>query len=373
MLDRFNGLPMRVTVSDESPVEKAAKQLLAEREAADQPQPLIEGLSYYPELRPVVIEGVARVGDVIHIPAPSKVGKSWMAIDLALSVASGRDFLKEFETAQGPVLYLDSELHPSDLVWRFKQVAERRGVDLASAGSSILLKYYRGLKADINSIESWLRSLRKGDYRLIVIDALYRFLPPGVDENNNSHMTQVYNSIARFADHLGAVVLIVHHTSKGGQGDKRQTDVGAGASSAGRSADAYLTIRDHQKEGLFVFEGSVRTFTEPEKFTLSFSWPVWDIMRLEEPVVLTSDTKRERRQLEKDRVTWNEIFAEIGQEPFSKNRVKKILRCNNGRADRLIAFAVENELIVEAGVEDHKYSKQTFITYVKSEKSGGRK
>lgn len=49
---------------------------------------------------------------LVVLSAKSKIGKSWLALQLALAVASGSDFLG-FNTVQGDVLYIDLENTPS--------------------------------------------------------------------------------------------------------------------------------------------------------------------------------------------------------------------------------------------------------------------
>ena len=42
------------------------------------------------------------------VAGPSHVGKTWLMLDLAVSVAMGRDFLGKFPVQQGPVLTTDA-------------------------------------------------------------------------------------------------------------------------------------------------------------------------------------------------------------------------------------------------------------------------
>ena len=66
-------------------------------------------------------------------------------------------------------------------------------------------------------------------YDLIIIDALYRILPEGTSENDNAQITRVFNKLDNIAKKNDCAVINIHHSSKGNQGDKAVTDVGAGA------------------------------------------------------------------------------------------------------------------------------------------------
>ena len=95
---------------------------------------------------------------------------------------------------------------------------------------------------------------------LIVLDALYRLMPRGMDENDNGAMAQVYNQTDRYAQRVRSAFALVHHTTKGLQGDKGVTDVGAGAGSQSRAADTHLILRPHQQEGVVVLDAAVRSW-----------------------------------------------------------------------------------------------------------------
>ncbi len=81
-----------------------------------------------PRLNEPMVDGLIRVGETANIISVSKVGKSWLAIMLALCVALGRKFLDTFECKPMRVLYLDNELHPPTIAHRFKKVAEEMGI-----------------------------------------------------------------------------------------------------------------------------------------------------------------------------------------------------------------------------------------------------
>ncbi len=58
------------------------------------------------------LDGVLRRGSLAILAAPPKTGKSTLALELALSVFQGVDFL-ERATSQGRVLYIQAEDAPS--------------------------------------------------------------------------------------------------------------------------------------------------------------------------------------------------------------------------------------------------------------------
>lgn len=87
-----------------------------------------------------------------------------------------------------------------------------------------------------------MTEFKEREFDVIVIDALYKALPPDVDENSNGQITAIYNLLDGYAQTSKAAFVLVHHTSKGGQANKSVTDVGSGAGAQSRSPDAHLTL-----------------------------------------------------------------------------------------------------------------------------------
>ncbi len=80
----------------------------------------------YPDTRPPVIDGLLRQGETMNIIAATKVGKSWLALGLAYSVANGEQWLG-FQTVAGNVLIIDNELHAETLSSRMQTVKSAMG------------------------------------------------------------------------------------------------------------------------------------------------------------------------------------------------------------------------------------------------------
>ena len=115
-----------------------------------------------------------------------------------------------------------------------------------------------GKGLDIDALAGLIReTVRPGEYRLTVLDALYRLIPSGRDENSNTDMQYVYNVVDGIADHTRAAIPIVHHSTKGNQAGKGVTDVGAGGGSQSRAADSHLIVRPHKVDGAAVVEAVV--------------------------------------------------------------------------------------------------------------------
>jgi hypothetical protein len=264
--------------------------------AAPVPEPVTvhQLLREHPSLRPPVIEGLLRQGETMNVIAPSKVGKSWLVTDLALCLAAGRPWLESFQTVAGNVLIVDNELHAETSSNRIPKVAAARGIAIEEIGERVFVVSLRGRLKDIVALGDYFLELEPGRYQVIILDAFYRFLPPGTDENDNGAMAQIYNLLDLCADRLASSFVLVHHSSKGNQAGKSVTDVGAGAGSQSRATDTHVILRPHELPEVVVLEAAVRSWPPIEPICLQRVFPLWVPAPGLDPTALRSERPRRR-------------------------------------------------------------------------------
>lgn len=230
----------------------------------------------HPVLRPSVVEGLLREGEVMNVIASPKTGKSWLATDIAIAVATGQPWLDSFPTQRGQALLLDNELHGETLASRIPKVAEARGIPVTAFGREVFVETMRGNLVDIFELEGYFYGVEPGRFSLIVLDAFYRFMPRDMDENDNGTVAAIYNRLDSYAQRLRCSFICIHHSSKGLQSEKAVTDVGAGAGAQSRAADAHLIIRPHAQDGVVVLDAAVRSWPPMEPRCLRWAFPVFE-------------------------------------------------------------------------------------------------
>jgi len=246
-----------------------------ERQPAPRILPLGELVERYPKMKPVLIHGFLRRGETMNIIAPPKTGKSWLVTDLALCVAMGTPWFG-FPCEKGKVLIIDNELHPETSANRIPKVVAVRNVALEKVRNMIFVDNQRGRLDTIEDLSNQIEALKPYGFKLVIIDAFYRALPKGTDENDNGTVAGIYNLIDKYAAALDCAFVLIHHTSKGNQSLKAVTDVGAGAGSQSRAADAHVILRRHKEKDVVVMESVVRSFPSVAPICLRWSWPVWN-------------------------------------------------------------------------------------------------
>lgn len=170
-----------------------------------------------------------------HIPETSVgflyadpgAGKTFLALDLALSIAAGRsDWHGDAIHATGrPVIYVASEgsfgMRNRILAW-----LKARECD-APAGFLILERTINFMSSDdVVKLMRTLRAVAFGPPALIVVDTVSRALP-GADENLQKDMTLFIRACDAVKEAFGCAVLGVHHAGK--SGDMRGSTVLRGA------------------------------------------------------------------------------------------------------------------------------------------------
>ncbi len=231
-------------------------------------------ISNFSGLNDPVIHGLLREGETMNIIAAPKMGKSWLTMSLAISIASGLDWLG-FSVEQGRILHIDNELFDNLITNRYETVCTAMSVDSRLFHNYVDVVSLRGKLQDINSMGQLFRALQHNNYKLVIIDAFYRTLPIGTDENDNGAIAGIYNLIDRYAAMMGCGFVLIHHSSKGNQSGKSVTDVGAGAGSQSRAADTHLVIRPHEEQDVFVMEASIRSWAPIEPMALHWQWPLF--------------------------------------------------------------------------------------------------
>jgi hypothetical protein len=285
---------------------------------------------------------------------------SWLALALAMAVASGRPWLSQFNTVPGSVLILDNELHRETLAHRVPQVAAALDIRLDEL-RELEVQSLRGQLRDIFAMGPFFESLASDRYALIVLDAFYRFMPRDMDENDNGTMASVYNRIDALADALGCCFVLIHHTTKGNQAGKSVTDVGAGAGSQSRAADAHVVLRPHEEPGAVVLDAAVRSWAPVDPIVLRWTFPVWRPAPELDPECLKNEKANRKRASEPvvPPAEQLEAFVErfVSDEPQTRSSILQAA-CEGGlserRAQRLLHTGEELGLIHRWSYGSHK-------------------
>lgn len=140
-------------------------------------------------------------------------GKSFVAVDIALSIATGTSFHNR-EVKRGPVFYIAGEGF-NGLTRRFEAWSQHNHVDIADAVLFVSNRPAQFLNAaNAAEVTEAVRELARhhGDPALIVVDTVARNFGAG-DENSTSEMVAFVAAIDSVkAEFPGSSIMLVHHT-----------------------------------------------------------------------------------------------------------------------------------------------------------------
>ncbi len=252
------------------PKAAALLQAKMEREFGEDPtQPPLQLLTAHDILttdwpEPVwAIPNLLPVGLTILAGRP-KVGKSWLALQIALAVASGGHALSQ-PVEQGPVLYLALEDPPR----RLKERMLKQGWSSDLPADFMCLGEFEKQIGDLGNGggERLARQIELRGYRFVVIDTLSRAVSG--DQNDVAVMTRALAPIQATAhDHNCPVMMPDHHRKITGAGPDAITDI-LGSTAKGAMADTIWGLyRERGKVGAKL----LITGRDVEEQTLALSW-----------------------------------------------------------------------------------------------------
>lgn len=180
------------------------------RSALPAPSPLRAMLNDVPPVLDFILPGLLR-GTVGAFIGPGGVGKSFWAMQLAISIAAGVD-LVGLKPKKGSVLYLTGEDSDAIQAQRLRAMTAGapKGLDLSA---SLDLRTTQEQPVDVMEDDAFEELVAAGTGKdLVVFDTLTRF--HNLDENSSREMKLLMARLEQLARKTGAAVLYLHHTGK---------------------------------------------------------------------------------------------------------------------------------------------------------------
>ena len=191
--------------------------------------------------------GASAVGVIGGAP---KVGKSWLGLDLAVSVASGTACLGRFEVdAPGPAMVYLAEDSLAQVRDRVTQLCSHRGLSLSSLDLHVVTapSFRLDLERDRHALDHTLQALRP---RLLVLDPLVRI--HSLDENSASDISGLLGFLRELNRRHQLSIVLVHHMAKRARRDLGQALRGSSDLHAWCDSACYLVRRPDQRLRLSV-------------------------------------------------------------------------------------------------------------------------
>ena len=274
----------------------------------------------FPPREPLLFPWLCK-GDLAMIYAWRGLGKTFLALAIALAVATGSELLGWKANAARRVLYVDGEMRAVELQSRLKRLSEGMKVEpLPNMLNILSADCLEGLP----DLSAWLGHKKfltlVAGTDLVIFDNLSALCHEGV-ENEAESWTPIQR-LARVLRHWGIAVLFIHHSSK--NGNQRGTSRKEDALDVVIKLERPSCYQSSQGSRIEVRFEKARTLTGPDLEPLvatltagedgSFSWrrePAGDPMR------------QKAIELQSQNMTQREIAAQLG---ISLGKVNRLLK-----------------------------------------------
>ena len=263
-----------------------------------------------------LIEGIWTRGGCGFVSGAPKSYKSWLSLDMAVSIATGEPLLGQHRVVSpGPVLYLQEEDPLATVVDRLDAIVEGRApgshwggvleVDKGAvtwappSGLPIDIQAHTGVVLSDPRWMAWLAErVRTYEYRAVVIDTLTTTVGDVDLDKAVDLQTRVLRPMREMAHMYDCAVIIVHHSRKNTQGGRRGSNMLGSVALHGWVDCAMYLDRDEESGVIAVspegkndpIEGWSMTVPRVHRDWVSGERTVWDpkIVDVEEGAKSTS-------------------------------------------------------------------------------------
>jgi hypothetical protein len=189
------------------------------------------------ELPPVqwLVQDVVPSDALVALVGPSGVGKTFVSLDLACSVAVGTPWLGHRMGTAAPVLYIAAE-GTAGLRTRLTAWAESHGLALGALPLGFICETVNLMDPDDPTHVIRAMTRMPVPPGCVVIDTLHRAMPGG-DENSAKDVGIVVAAADRIRRVAGCTVVLVHHT-------KKDADVERGSTALRAACDTLMLLKD---------------------------------------------------------------------------------------------------------------------------------
>lgn len=192
---------------------------------------------------PPLIPGVLDVGKLFRIVGRSGAGKSFVAVDMAMSVGAGIGWADFGTVGQGRVLYIAPE-DPEGVAQRMLDWCRHKGFSDETARDiirNVAIIDYTELQAATEAWKELVEIVRTYRPALILVDTQAQVSSQEFEENSNRDMSRFVNEVRKLRDVSGAATGIVAHTGKTGS-------TARGASSVTASMDIEYLVESNKDQ-----------------------------------------------------------------------------------------------------------------------------
>jgi hypothetical protein len=284
-----------------------------------------------------LIEGLWGAQAVGIIGGEPKCCKSFLALDLAVAVASGAPCLRRFPAGQcGPVLMFAAEDDPLVVRQRLEGIAAAAGVDFESLDVHLIT--VPALRLDRHDDRQALAAtVAQLQPKLLVLDPFVRL--HGIDENAAAEVAPLLAYLRHLQRELHTAVALVHHARKGAA-HERGGQALRGSSEFHAWGDSNLYMRRIGGQLQLSIEHRAAPGRDGLPLALKQDPPVLELIDQQPAPACGQPSCRERVK---------KILAEAG-EPLSHKKIRDRVRMRTSDVSQALAALVADGSVIKSTI-----------------------
>jgi len=208
-----------------------------------------------PKLPRELIKGLFHAECKGIISAQSKLGKTWAAMDLAISLVYGELWM-DFDTCQSRILYANMEMGEPFFDNRLYDMQRVRHLGNPPKDAFNVL-HLRGCKSLKESLAPLIKRCRdEGPFDVIILDPLYKLFGKR-KENAAEEVAELFADVDELIELAKSSAMMVHHFAKGDAWLKEMGDRASGSGVIYRDPDLFMTLTKLEPPADAEFEPTV--------------------------------------------------------------------------------------------------------------------
>lgn len=263
---------------------------------------------------------------LIVLSAKSKMGKSWLALQLAVAVASGEDFLG-FNTQQGGVLYID--LENAEPIARSRLATVLNGSEPPDK-LTVINDYSTMNDTFITDISEYLEEHK--DTSLVIVDVFQRVKKSKkANQSDYDDIYQNFTPLKELTEKYNISLILVMHNRKAVDLTDPYSNVLGSTAIMGASDEMIVIHKKERRDENATLSVTGRTVQENE-YTIHFNKPLCKWEMLGDSEVIAENNRRK----------------EYEASPIVKT-IKKLVETNGGRYTGTVSEIIKASVYIQGG------------------------
>ena len=286
----------------------------------------------------------------VILAAISGEGKTWIAMDMANAITSGRNFLgcSEFETIKGRALYIDGEMSKSEF--------QRRGRQLNLCGDFYYLSTDNLNLNDDGGVQWLMKYVQENSIDVIIVDT-FRAVAGGLKEEKAEEIRQFFNRFKALKSKGVALVFLEHFRKpQRFEGKTPQKENLFGSQDKVASVEGLIMMRKKEdSDDIDVYQRKNRLGKEIPAFTITIKDENFND-KIKTTLTYGGELKEEERIIEQIKTMILDLLQDGGRDT---SEILAITKDQLKAGDRN-ARAALRALVIEGAIDQAKRGRQNY-------------